>query len=98
MEILITKEAETLTMKVIGSLDTLTSCELEAQLKKVDNSVKSLVLDFTELDYITSVGIRILISTNKMMSRQGGLILRGLNEEVKEVLDITGVLEYFCVE
>ena len=98
MEILTTKNLETLTLKVIGSLDTLTSSELEAELKKTGSDVKNLVLDFSQLDYITSVGIRILISTKKMMDKQGQLILRSLGEEVKEVLDISGVLEYFCVE
>ena len=98
MEILTTKDGETLTLKVIGSLDTLTSNELEAELKKTDGDVKILILDFSQLDYITSVGIRILLSTKKMMDKQGQLILRSLGEEVREVLDITGVLEYFSVE
>ncbi|MEA4853378.1 MAG: STAS domain-containing protein [Christensenella sp.] len=99
MKIIAKNEQETLALQVIGRLDTLTSNQLEAEMKKIDNGVKTLVLDFTELEYITSVGIRILISANKMMTRQGGkLILHGLNEEVSEVLEITGVLELFCVE
>ena len=98
MKIITERENDCFIIRVIGSLDTMTSGELEAELKRVDNSVKLLILDFNELEYLTSVGIRILISANKMMQKQGQLILRGLNEEVSEVLEITGVLEYFTVE
>ncbi|MEA5019979.1 MAG: STAS domain-containing protein [Gordonibacter sp.] len=98
MEIIARREQGMLELKVIGRLDTMTSNKLEAEFKKIDNNIELLVLDFTDLEYITSVGIRILLSANKMMGKQGKLVLRGLNSEVSEVLEITGVLELFCVE
>jgi anti-sigma B factor antagonist len=98
METIVERIGETLEIKVVGRLDTMTSNQLEIVLRQVDDGVHVLIFDFSELEYLTSVGIRILISAHKMMSRQGKLILRSLNSEVSEVLDITGVLEMFEVE
>ena len=88
----------TLELKVIGRLDTITSNQLEAELKKVDKSVDLLIFDFSELEYLTSVGIRIIVSAHKMMMRQGKLVVRNLNEEVSEVLEVTGILDLLHVE
>lgn len=98
MEIKKKRNGGMLTMEIIGRLDTMTSNQLEAELKKVDGGVEKLVLDCTNLEYITSVGIRIFISANKMMRGHNGLVLRGLNGEVAEVLEVTGVLDLFEVE
>lgn len=98
MEIIANKVDDTLELKVIGRLDTITSNQLEAELKKVDKSVDLLIFDFSELEYLTSVGIRIIVSAHKMMMKQGKLVVRNLNDEVSEVLEVTGILDLLNVE
>lgn len=98
MEIIASNMDATLELKVIGRLDTITSNQLEAELKKVDKNVDLLIFDFSELEYLTSVGIRIIVSAHKMMMRQGKLVVRNLNEEVSEVLEVTGILDLLNVE
>ena len=98
MEIIANKVDDTLELKVIGRLDTITSNQLEAELKKVDKSVDLLIFDFSDLEYLTSVGIRIIVSAHKMMMKQGKLVVRNLNDEVSEVLEVTGILDLLNVE
>ena len=81
-----------------GRLDTTTSPELEAQLKKPMESAESLTLDFSKLDYISSAGLRVLLSTHKAMSAKGGLKITNVNEIVREVFDVTGFSDILTIE
>ena len=73
-----------------GRLDTLTAPELEAELKESMNDAESLTMDFGKLDYISSAGLRVLLSAHKAMSAKGGLKIINVNEVVREVFDVTG--------
>ena len=73
-----------------GRLDTMTAPELEAELAKEMESAESVTLDFSKLDYISSAGLRVLLSAHKAMSRKGGLKITNVNEIVREVFDVTG--------
>ena len=81
-----------------GRLDTMTSPELEAELKETLPGAESLVLDFSKLDYISSAGLRVLLSAHKLMSRKGGMKVTNVNEIVKEVFDVTGFADILTIE
>lgn len=91
MEIVKTDEGSKLTFAVKGRLDTVTSPELQAELDKVVDAVNDFVFDFSALDYISSAGLRVLLSMNKKMAARGGsLLITGANAVVKDVFDMTG--------
>lgn len=73
-----------------GRLDTVTAPELEAELKKTMGKAETLTLDFENLAYISSAGLRVLLSAHKAMSGKGGLRVINVNEIVREVFDVTG--------
>lgn len=73
-----------------GRLDTMTSPDLEAELKEAMDGAESLTMDFGKLDYISSAGLRVLLSAHKAMSAKGGLKIINVNEVVREVFDVTG--------
>ena len=73
-----------------GRLDTMTSPDLEAELKESMDGAESLTMDFGKLDYISSAGLRVLLSAHKAMSAKGGLKIINVNEVVREVFDVTG--------
>ncbi len=84
------------TLKVIGRLDTNTSPDLESAL--VLDGVKEVVFDFSELEYISSAGLRVLMSAQKaMMSCGGKMSVRSPNDTVKGIFDITGMSSIFTI-
>ena len=87
-----------LTVALEGRLDTVTSPDLEAELKNSMDGAESLVLDFSKLDYISSAGLRVLLSAHKAMSGKGGMTVRNANEIVQEVFDVTGFADILTIE
>ena len=81
-----------------GRLDTMTSPGLEAALKDSLAAADSLTLDFAKLDYISSAGLRVLLSAHKAMSSKGGMKVKNVNEIVQEVLDVTGFSDILTIE
>ena len=81
-----------------GRLDTMTSPELEAELNKDLNGAESLTLDFSRLDYISSAGLRVLLSAHKAMSAKGGMKVTNVNEIVREVFEVTGFADILTIE
>ena len=93
----ITKENRdgTLVISLSGRLDTLTAPELEKELNASLPSADKLVIDLTDLAYISSAGLRTLLSAHKVMSVKGGMTVTGANELVSEVFDVTGFSDIF---
>ena len=81
-----------------GRLDTMTAPELEAELNSSLKSADSLVLDFSKLNYISSAGLRVLLSAHKTMCVKGGMKVTNVNEIVREVFDVTGFSDILTVE
>ncbi len=81
-----------------GRLDTTTAPQLEAELKESVSGVKELILDFTDLAYISSAGLRVLLSAQKVMNRQGSMVICNVNEDVMEVFDVTGFVDILTIE
>lgn len=86
-------------VSVKGRLDTTTSSELEMTLNEGLRGIQELIFDFAALEYISSAGLRVLLSAHKTVKKQGGkTIVRRANEEVREVLFITGFSDIMEVE
>lgn len=98
MEIIKKSEGNKLTVEVQGRLDTVTAPELEQELTSALEGVESLVLDFAKLEYISSAGLRILLSTQKKMMGKSGMTITNVNDEVMEVFDITGFSSVLTIE
>ena len=88
----------TLNIALEGRLDTMTAPELEAELKQSLDSADSLVLDFSKLDYISSAGLRVLLSAHKTMSGKDGMKVVNVNEIVQEVFEVTGFADILTIE
>lgn len=87
----------TLCIALEGRLDTTTAPELEQEVKKLDG-VNALVLDFAKLDYISSAGLRVLLSAHKIMKSRGGMKVVHVNEIVSEVFEVTGFSDILTIE
>ncbi len=93
-----TQNASALTIALEGRLDTTTAPELEAELKCSLSGVTALVVDFTARDYISSAGLRVLLSAQKVMNRQGSMKIVNVNETIMEVFDVTGFVDILTIE
>lgn len=93
-----TTNAAELTVALAGRLDTSTAPQLEAELKTSLNGVTSLVMDFAELEYISSAGLRVLLSAQKVMNKQGKMVIRHANETIMEVFEVTGFTDILTIE
>ena len=98
MEIKKNQAGDNVTFEVIGRLDAATSPQLEKELNTSLNGVKNLTLDFNKLEYIASAGLRVLLVAQKRMNKQGNMTIRNISEEVKEVLDMTGFINFLNIE
>lgn len=87
-----------LTYTVSGRLDTNTSPALNDDIAASLGDVKELVIDIKDLEYISSAGVRVLLSAYKVMKKQGSMILRNVPDIVRNVLSVTGLLDFFTIE
>ena len=81
-----------------GRLDTVTAPELEEQLKEVLPEIEELTLDFAKLDYISSAGLRVLLSAQKIMTKQGEMKVTNVNETIMEIFEVTGFSDILNIE
>ena len=86
------------TFALEGRLDTNTSPELEKELRETLPGVRALELDFENLDYISSAGLRVLLSAQKLMSRQGEMKVKNVNETIMEIFEVTGFTDILTIE
>jgi anti-sigma B factor antagonist len=93
-----TMNGNALTIALEGRLDTTTAPELEQALKESLDSAQELIMDFSKLDYISSAGLRVLLSAHKTMRTKGGMKVVNVNEIVKEVFDVTGFADILDIE
>ena len=93
-----TQKGSTLTLALEGRLDTITSPELDEVVKEALDGVTELVFDFTELQYISSAGLRVLLSAQKKMAKQGSMKILHVNETIMEIFEVTGFSEILTIE
>lgn len=86
-------DGTTLTIEIIGRLDTTSAPKLEAEIKASIDGITKLVLDFANLEYISSAGLRVLLKSQKTMMKQGEMIIINASETVREVFELTGFMD-----
>lgn len=90
-------EGEKLTISISGRLDTTTAPELEEELKASLDGVTELVIDFSETEYISSAGLRVLLSAQKTMNKQGSMTVTGVNAVIMEIFEVTGFTDILTI-
>ena len=91
-------EEKKLTIALAGRLDTTTAPKLETELKQNISGVEELVLDLAALEYLSSAGLRVLLSAQKVMHRQGSMVVRNANEIIMEIFEVTGFVDVLTIE
>ncbi len=81
-----------------GRLDATTAPELEAEFKKSLDGVTSLTLNLEKLEYISSSGLRVLLSAQKVMNRQGTMKVTHVGETIMEIFELTGFSDILTIE
>ena len=87
-----------MTIKVIGRLDSVTSSQLEEVTSKELEGITDLTFDFSELEYISSAGLRVILISQKTMNNQGKMRVTGINQEVRDIFEVTGFVDIIDVE
>lgn len=87
-----------LTVHLEGRLDTTTAPQLEESMKASINGVTELVMDFEKLEYISSAGLRVLLSCQKIMSKQGSMKVVHVSDLIKEIFEVTGFIDILTIE
>ncbi len=98
MNIKKTQNGNKLTVALEGRLDTVSSPELEADLKGSLDGITDLEFDISALEYISSAGLRVLLSTQKIMNKQGDMCITGANEAIMEIFDVTGFVDILNIK
>ena len=87
-----------LTVTLAGRLDTTTAPQLEVEVKENLGGIEKLILDFTALEYLSSAGLRVLLAAQKIMNKQGEMIIKNVNNTVKEIFEVTGFIDILTIE
>ncbi len=98
MDINKNRNGETLEIALTGRLDTTTAPSLDEVVKTDLDGVSSLIFNLESLDYISSAGLRVLLSAQKVMNKQGQMVVRNVKDDIMEVFDITGFADILTIE
>lgn len=98
MNILKNQQGSTLIISLEGRLDTTTAPQLEGELRTAVNGVTELIFDLGDLAYVSSAGLRVLLSAQKVMNRQGEMKIRNVKPEIMEIFDVTGFVDILNIE
>lgn len=90
-------EGSKLTLSLEGRLDTTTAPELETAVKSELAGVEHLEFDFAGLEYISSAGLRVLLSAQKIMNKQGTMVVANCNDDIKEIFEVTGFSDILSI-
>lgn len=99
MNIIISEENGATIVGIVGRLDTVTSPELDREVKPLIQLGATVVFDCAKMDYVSSSGLRVVLSTHKQLAGVGGkFIVRNLNKEVMSVFELTGFNRLLNIE
>lgn len=87
-----------LTISLEGRLDTTTAPSLEEEINGSLENIEELTFDFAKLEYISSAGLRVLLSAQKKMNKQGKMVVKNVSEEVSEIFEVTGFSDILTIE
>ncbi len=97
MKIDLKKEDKKLTITLEGKLDTNTSPELDSKINELDE-MEEVVIDMKKLDYISSAGLRVLLSMQKIMNKQGKMTITNVCDNVMDIFEVTGFSDILDIE
>ena len=97
MKIDLKKEDKKLTIKLEGKLDTNTSPELDSKINELDE-MEEVVIDMKKLDYISSAGLRVLLSMQKIMNKQGKMTITNVCDNVMDIFEVTGFSDILAID
>ena len=99
MKMTISKNLEGTKLEILleGRLDTTTSPSLEAELKQSVDGITELTFNFEKLEYISSAGLRILLAAQKVMNKQGSMVVKNVNDVIAEVFEVTGFSDILTI-
>ena len=97
MKITTNKNDNKVTMAIAGRIDTTTAPELEAEFNELGD-INELVLDFADVEYISSAGLRVLLKAQKLMATLGDMKIINVSKDVLDVFDITGFTDILTIE
>ena len=92
------KKSGFLTLSLEGRLDTTTAPQLEAELQDATDGIDELTLDLSALEYVSSAGLRVLLSAQKIMMKQGSMTVTHVSETVMEIFEVTGFVDILTIE
>ena len=92
------RQGNEFTVSLGGRLDTASAPDLEAIVKNELSGVETFILDLKDLQYTASAGLRNILLAQKMMNKQGKMILRNVGESVMEVFEMTGLADLLTIE
>ncbi len=98
MEIKKQQNEGSLTLSLIGRLDTTTAPQVEEVVNNDLADVTELTFDFAELEYISSAGLRVLLAAQKKMNVQGSMVVMNVNDDINEVFEITGFSDILTIK
>lgn len=98
MEIIKKPDNQKLEIELVGRLDTTTAPQLEETVNSSLDGVTELVMNFEKLEYISSAGLRVLLSAQKQMNKQGKMVVKSVNDDINEVFEITGFSDILTIE
>ena len=81
-----------------GRLDTVTAPMFESELKSSLDGVEEFIIDMEQLQYISSAGLRVLLSAQKIMNTQGTMVVKNASDDIKEIFDVTGFSDILTIE
>lgn len=87
-----------LEIALTGRLDTTTAPSLEAELKRSIGGVTKLTFDFAALEYLSSAGLRVLLAAQKVMNKQGSMVIRNVNDTISDIFEVTGFSDILTIE
>ena len=97
MQINKTLNGDALTIAITGRVDTLTAPQLDSEIQGKLDGVKSLVIDLKNVEYISSAGLRIFLAAQKVMNKQGSMVVKNASSAIKEIFEVTGFCDILTI-
>ena len=98
MKVTSSKKGSTCTLTVEGKIDTITAPELEEAVKSNLPICEKMIFDFTNVEYITSAGLRVLVYAQRELMKKGGVEITGVNDSIKNVFTVTGMYKVLKIK
>ena len=92
------KSNAALSISINGRIDTTTAPALEKELKSCYDGCSELIFNFAEVEYISSAGLRVLLSAQKVMNKQGSMKLINVSSDIMEIFEVTGFSDIRTIE